>query len=103
MADNVYACSGALQLDISIRASARRTNIFFCFPFSLCLCCACLHTVCLSLCRSEKQAQVCTVISFLLATDLVGEDLGYLQNRLQELTDERNDEARCTCDGELVL
>ena len=59
--------------------------------------------MCLCSGRSEKQAQVCTIISFLLATDLVGEDLGYLQNWLQELTDERNDEARCACDGELVL
>ena len=40
---------------------------------------------------------------FSIATDLVGEDLGYLQNWLQELTDECNDETRCACDGELVL
>lgn len=40
---------------------------------------------------------------FFIATDLVGEDLGYLQNWLQELTDERNNETRCASDGELVL
>lgn len=40
---------------------------------------------------------------FSIATDLVGEDLGYLQNWLQELTDKRDDETRCACYGELVL
>jgi len=38
-----------------------------------------------------------------IATDLAGKDFGYLQNWLQELTDECNNETGCAGDGELVL
>lgn len=40
---------------------------------------------------------------FLIATDLVGKDLGDIQDWLQELTDRCYDETGCACYGKFVL
>ena len=51
----------------------------------------------------KNRPKLVPLFRLFIATDLAGEDFGYLQNWLQELTDECNDETRCAGDGELVL
>lgn len=101
MADDVYVYSSALSLDKRIRASTRRTNTFF-SAFALAFGCI-LRVLIPCYVVVKNRPKFVPLFRSFIATDLVGEDLGYIQNWLQELTDERNDETRCACDGELVL